>query len=208
MPETKPDLLIDERGRLQRLPLFEHRDGGRLGEREARARASSSTATGHQTARTTTASSRSAAARTAPTRCIRLLELGMNPLVRHRHDRPPHRHRPAQHREHQAARRRLRRGHARTRWCGAASTGSALDADRRHLLARARHHLHHPGAGGGAARDPADRLGREPTERVRRPGGRAPDRTSSPGAGWRSSAACSGFASAISSARRESSSAT
>ena len=68
----------------------------------------------------------------------------------------------------------------------------ALDAGRRHLLARARRDLHRPGARRRAARDAADRLGREPAERVRRPGRGARRTTCSTAAGSRSSAACSG----------------
>ena len=73
-----------------------------------------------------------------------MLELGHEPALRHRHHRQAVRHRPPQHREPQAPRRRLRRGDDEP---GRAPPDQPArpDAGRRHLVARARRDLHHPG---------------------------------------------------------------
>ena len=64
---------------------------------------------------------------------------------------------------------------------------------RRHLVARARHDLHDAGAPRGADGHQADRVGREPAERVRRPGRGGHRQHARRGAGSRSSAGCSGL---------------
>ena len=73
---------------------------------------------------TGTASSRSAAARTAPTRSIRMLQLGLNPLCVTATTCDLSDDRPQEHREHQAARRRLRRVLAEPGRARASSTAS------------------------------------------------------------------------------------
>ena len=84
----------------------------------------------------------------------------------------------------------------------------ALMPGRRHLVARARDHLHVARADRGADGHQAHRVGREPAERVRRPGGGRDRQHARPAVGSRSSAACSGCASATSWARPVSSRST
>ena len=138
---------LRRRGRLQRVPALRAtatRSTGTRAERELDAGPRALPLAGRHA--TTTASSRSAAARTAPTRRIRMLELGMNPLcVTATTDKLS-----------DIGRRNIENlkalgvdyveVHDEPGRAAARSTGSALDAGRRHLVARARHDLHDPGA--------------------------------------------------------------
>ena len=83
-----------------------------------------------------------------------------------------------------------------------------LPARGRRLLAVPRGHLQLPGAGGGQLQRAAARIWREPAARVRRPRGGRARQHDRPGSGSRSSAACSATASTTCSASRASPRAT
>ena len=182
MPDTKPDLLIDEQGICSACRNFDARETIDWDGSPRRAARRCSIDTGSADGSATTASIPVSGGKDSTYQVARMLELGRNPLCvtattdKLSDDRPP------QHREPQTARRRLRRGHHQPRRSSAHQSARALTG-RRHLVAGARDDLHGACADRGPDGHPPDRLGREPSDTSTADPPRRPPGSRSIGAG-------------------------
>jgi len=167
MPDTKPDLHLDDEGVCNACRSYEHRkqvdwdaryrELPRILEKYRRHDGSN-----------WTVSYRSAVERTARTKwyaCFSLALTAMRDVDDLRSVCPG----SPEHRKPEATRCGLRRGVAESN-CSCQAEPDRANAGRRHLVARTCRNLHDPRARGSAVQRPADRLGRELTERVRRSG--------------------------------------
>ena len=192
MPETKPDLFIDESGVCSACRHFEARREVDWAARRGRTHA-------HPGPYRSEGGSNYdciipvSGGKDSTYQVVRMLRAGRQPALRDGDHGQAVRHRPAQPREHQEAGGRLHRGDDEPRR-PAPHQPPGADPGGRHLVARARVHLHRARTHRRADEHPPHHLGRELAARVRRAGGGGRATTCSPAAGWRSSADCWGCA--------------